>query len=116
MKETWNDLGMETVKKLIEQLGAAKGFVMEQAPDVLKQMVYYGIVSNGFYCFLASLVFSICLYYGIKTAKKENPACLGFFLTSAVAVFVFAVNIDNLLKASFAPKLYLIQELSKLIK
>ena len=123
----WEKVSKEALEKALAWIEAGSEFVTEQAPLVIKEILFWGIVSHGFWValgllFLCGLVTFIVKYKNIDHWKScDDPAfCRGFLVTlasvgSAASFIVTAVHVHGLLYIWAAPRLYLISELRALI-
>ena len=44
--DTWNQIGLEAAKGLMDSLAQTKAFVLEQAPDLAKEIIRYSMVES----------------------------------------------------------------------
>jgi len=119
--------------ELLELLKSTANFTLEQAPLVFKEIIIYdGIIKNGLgvlfglfgiYCVLAfPRVLSDALKYCDSGECKGEicvPKVIRTVLTGVLGIAGFIVGICSLLtllKAIFAPRLYLIDYVTNLLK
>ena len=121
-------MSVEAFKILLNNLTNVKDFVLEQAPDICRQIVVFGFASHIAYIVIALIVmtiscvaFSKCSKYSLDKSMSPDDA-FGCFLGACIAgCFVIAcfVSICNdaitLIKIIVAPKLYLIQYIMDLV-
>ena len=111
--------------QLLEQVKQGTDFIIGQLPDVANQIIIFKFWESTFwlcFCVFLSIVF---LVLGILSWKAEDKissatggwAFMGFVLFIAAALTFFigvACYIPEMIKLKTAPKLYLIEYLSKL--
>lgn len=105
----------ELTKKLIDYIEKSKDFVLEQAPDIMKEMLEYhkyeSIVSISFLSvFIIGLIITAVILY-----KKRNELTMWWIPLLIVPVVFFGILCDccDLIKVKTAPKYFI---LSKLVK
>lgn len=108
----------ELIQKLIDYIDKSKDFVLEQAPDVIREILAYhlweNIVSLIFLTFFAAafIVASIILYHKMKDFSIWwLPLCLIFTLVGG-----FINCITDLIAIKISPKYFVIHQLVKLNK
>ena len=125
--EPYLKMALESGAKTAEQ---AANFVMTQSPELVKEVIMWGWVSEAIApcVFLILICTSICLHIAFKkdTADKdgfywhgEHEVFPGIFFNSLmliICVIGFFANIMDMLYPLVAPRLYLIETLSHLIK
>lgn len=117
-------------KKLIEATEKTVDFGSDQIPILIQEILNWGVVSNSLDCLMA-LFFIIIGIYGIKKTypvykqlEVENEldsipfafGLMGLGAVSVIGVFSLFCNFSLVLKVLFAPRLYLLEYLSTLIK
>lgn len=118
------------VKKLVKTLENTTNFVLEQAPDVLKEMVTEAKIGAAFAISASSIALIVCLttmYYFIPKSL-ENPQIghysdntgygfISVFASSgAIACTAFIVcSIYGLVVLNKCPKLFLLRQLKELV-
>lgn len=122
------DKSDELVAFLLESLKSSKDFLAEQIPEVAKEMLAWGTAyySVGVTCFaLAALLFLLLARFCCKRLAKEEDKdkreiTIGVFLVSCVAILLFMLltiyPTCQLLKIRFAPRLYLMEEITAMVK
>lgn len=115
MKEELTNVTVEALKGLLENLAQAKGFVLEQAPDVLQGLVLVGRIESS----LVVGVFNIIgwlivwrVFSNHKNIHDQFPYAMGAFVFIAVPLCVA----HDFITSWFAPKVYLVEHISKLIR
>ena len=126
--------GLKSVKSFA---GTAKDFIVEQVPDVLKQIVHWQTVSSLTYTILSivflisSTILFVVLLKKFRTLEKNwkgdkydpNPWALAVvanvlaYLSVALICFLnFLQYLSDFLKVYFAPKVFLIEYLTHIVK
>ena len=111
--------------KLLEQVKQGADFIIGQLPDVANQIIVYKFWESTFwlcFCVFLSLVFlviGILCWHAENTLKNAQGgwATLGivlFLAASFAFIFGAACYIPDMIKLKTAPKLYLIEYLSKI--
>lgn len=123
-------LKAETLKWLTDLHGAtakAGGFVLDQAPEVAREVILLGRVwhSVAFLMSLASVIAIAGAVIRYRKALREGwddaeplatVCCITSPILSAVFLILTLVEFSSAATAWFAPRLYLLQELAGLIK
>lgn len=112
------------VTTMTNLLQSAKTFTMEQVPLVCKEVVHYSIAADVVYMIIGLMLFvSAWLFSRLvnKLAKEEkDEGAYGMHMVSAIAVGIgslfFVSNLLDLLKATLAPRMYLIEYFAHLIQ
>jgi hypothetical protein len=119
----------ELMVQIINQVKNTGDFVIEQMPDVVQQILTYQYYST--LCFLifgiVLLLISLFSFYKVRQLDKKSlgnpdviPYIIAFLMigimSGLVGIFNVCDNIDPLIKLTFAPKIYLIEYASRLIK
>ena len=112
---------VELTKVAIDYLKTCENFVLDQAPDIIKQVLNYKIVSNwfsvGVSLFFLILLICIALFSYINREYESYGGlkCHSFLFTFIPSMFtiIFFVNlihdIDILIKLYISPKMYLLE-------
>ena len=123
-----HSLSTAALQALLDNLSSAKNFVLAQAPDVCQQMVTWEIISHLFLAavFLLGAVTTLILtkYFYVCACNHKDEDSSGAFaavsiVTGMVSVFCFVLFPMDLYFAMypyFAPKVFLLHEIVKLIK
>lgn len=109
----------EVTKKIIEYLESTKDFFLEQAPDVIKQMIAYESFTCIFAITISGLLFlGVCIFwlYMYKNPNKKDEYC-GWNCARCVLPLallplfgMLVCSIDNYVKIKMAPKYYIMQK------
>jgi hypothetical protein len=112
----------ELLKQLVDVVEKTKDFTLEQAPDVVRQIVTYGRAMNTF-CIAVSIVsvalgcWTVGKFKNREEAEYGDPssgqiiwgiASVALFFT---AVMTFSINIQMFFMSWFTPKLFVIKYL-----
>ena len=127
MKETDQQLA-EILKKGLEAAEKTGNFVVEQAPDLIQQLIVWKTCEYIF-LILISIAFLFSIYKWYKSAMKryddldnfiDEPEVLVFSIYSIVVILIFVIalfqSFFNLLQILLAPKIWLIEYATNLIK
>ena len=137
------DISTELQKQLLDVVEAAKkvgadiyNFAKAQAPELVKEIIQWGIAYNLFWVVMG-IVGGVFLYFIFKKMlayiKKNKDAvydsgdingshaavfgfCVVLFVIGIFTLVSFFGHATPLLKAIFAPRLYLIDYVSEVIK
>lgn len=129
MKEELQSKLVEILTSIQTGVGKAADFAVEQLPDIAQQYITFGMVSNVVGSLLA-LGFSVGLgwfsYWLFTTPKGKGKyghiepeyGAGGAFsvIGSTIAAMIFIVGLKETLLVLFAPKVWLLMELAKLVK
>ena len=125
----------KTVDSVVNAGNKAVGFVVDQLPDVIQQLILYKAVWHGFMAllFISMVVLSIVVW--VKAFKKAKvnlsegkyPHDEGFsggmifsmrvsFLAFVPSFFLSIYHIESFLVVTLAPKVWLLEYAAQLIK
>ena len=118
----------EILKKGLEVAEKSGNFVIEQAPDLVKQLITYKTVETSI-CVLIeiTLMYLIVIYFKYLHKKNNEDSIFiegnsfhigGMLISLVVAIFMFIAfiaDISNLIQLIFAPKIYLLEYIAKLL-
>ena len=118
----------EILKKGLEAAEKSGNFVIEQAPDLVKQLITYKTVETSI-CVLIEITLMYLIFRYFKYLYKKNNEDsdfipenafhgVGIIITSLMGIFLFFVfinDISNLIQLIFAPKIYLLEYIAKLL-
>ena len=118
----------EILKKGLEVAEKSGNFVIEQAPDLVKQLITYKTIETSIYVLIEiTLMYLIFRYFKYLYKKNNEDSDFievnsfnigGILISSAVAIFMFIAfitDISNLIQLIFAPKIYLLEYIAKLL-
>ncbi len=108
---------------LLDTLKETKGFVAEQAPDFVRQMLEYAAfdAKMGMAFWIVMSLFGVFLLYKALTYKNEySRSSDGIFgcILLGIILFVFGLfgtvnNFTTLKKIQIAPKVYIMEKISE---
>ena len=118
----------EILKKGLEAAEKSGNFVIEQAPDLVKQLITYKTVETSI-CVLIEITLMYLIFRYFKYLYKKNNEdsdfipdsefhIAGIVITSLIGIFLFLafiIDISNLIQLIFAPKIYLLEYIAKLL-
>lgn len=119
----WEQQAVEMLQWLKELVEKGGDFVMQQAPPLAAEIVTYGRVTNSL-AVLALIPAAILLKLYIprigKAIDEDDDGLVVVKMALVIVVGIlgvglFVANLDQFLKAWFAPRLYLIDYLGKLL-
>ena len=118
----------EILKKGLEVAEKSGNFVIEQAPDLVKQLITYKTIETSIYVLIEiSLIYLIFRYFKYLYKKNNEDSdfifdnafhITGIIITSGVTIFTFIEFINDifdLIKLIFAPKIYLLEYIAQLL-
>lgn len=125
-----NKAAADLIRELLEIIKGTKNFAIEQAPDVFKQIISYGIIFNAVYLVIGISLLVCAFFSGRKmlsnikqisyskdTIKEEALVFLFGFICFFSFLFGAIISVDHLnpfIKATTAPKVYMIDYLMDL--
>ncbi len=118
----------EILKKGLEVAEKSGNFVIEQAPDLVKQLITYKTIETSI-CVLIEITLMYLIFRYFKYLYKKNNEesyfmfdnefhITGMIITSFIGIFLFFVfinDISNLIQLIFAPKIYLLEYIAKFL-
>ena len=118
----------EILKKGLEVAEKSGNFVIEQAPDLVKQLITYKTIETSI-CVLIeiTLMYLIVIYFKYLYKKNNEDSYfipenafhgVGIIITFVLSIFMFfafITDISNLIQLIFAPKIYLLEYIAKLL-
>lgn len=120
------DIDKELAQKFLDMVNGTQSFVIDQAPDVLQQIIAWELWSSVTYLITAVVVALSGWAFFCKLHKWMQVEGEGRFdnwwglytmtvVAPVVAIPMFFTNLQSLIKVIAAPKVYLIEFLSRLI-
>lgn len=117
MNEKYNEL----LTYMIDTLQRSEAFVLDQAPDVFREMVLMGRVK--FILILLAFLGLLFIHYKLITLikeawgdKAEEGVILGLlFIELLLSIPTIRLMVSINLKPFIAPKLYIIEQLGKIV-
>ena len=118
----------EILKKGLEVAEKSGNFVIEQAPDLVKQLITYKTIEASIYVLIEITLIYLIVRYLKYLHKKNNEDSdfifdnefhiIGMVITLIMGIilfFAFINDISDLIKLIFAPKIYLLEYIAKLL-
>lgn len=116
----------QALQMFLDMLVSAKDFVIEQSPLVLRELLLLETITRGVWVGLGLLILLITISFTIYIKKhwhwykgKDPQAGLAIMLPALGYVFsipIILIHIIPLIKVIIAPRVYLIEYISNLIK
>ena len=109
----------------------ASTFAAEQVPDIALQYVAFGRASISAYMAISVVVFCIafwmCIRIGVMNSREYptnayswDDRRMGAFIVGgglgAISIATFLINLNNFIMVWVAPKIWLINEIARLVK
>lgn len=121
------EISPDLAKEVLSIVQGSKDFIIEQAPDLVQQIIAYNYYINWFYLFICILMIGSVIYAAKKAivlSREDSYHNEGWILIHSLyglfvgfGSFIFTLGtVNNLLLLHFAPKIFLIEYLSRLIK
>ena len=118
----------EILKKGLEAAEKSGNFVIEQAPDLVKQLITYKTIETSI-CVLIEITLMYLIFRYFKYLYKKNNEDSDFIsdnelhvgaiiITFGLSIFCFLAFIGDvsiLIQLIFAPKIYLLEYIAKLL-
>ena len=125
-----NDEAKQLLQFLIETLKDGKAFVYEQAPDIAKEILTRGIVFHSTIIISLLILFFINVFIAIKCKKiNKKQEIKGerkyedvdtvmwiSIVVSVIAIIATVVHCYYLLLIYLTPKLYILEQLTQMMK
>ena len=111
------ELTREVVEKLVGWLDSAGNFVIEQAPLLVREILGYGYVVNTAWLITGILLLCAgCWCFRKNWAMGDNfDGVMVCVVTVGAGLIITIASTVCLLKIYFAPRLYILSELSGLV-
>ena len=130
MSEKLQEAMAEIITKAVSSVEAAGSFIVEQTPDVIKQLLTWKLTEALFFVGLGVVIgllsipfFKLGKYFGAQGRidnNNDDVQCFLFYALTCICVFIgivmFFVNMHTVLYIWMAPKVYLIEYASHLAK
>ncbi len=112
------------VQEITNGLQSAKDFAGAQLPEIAMQAVRFEIASRACYLVIAILVlcgcYRVALFINEKAKEEKNSDWNMCFVPVAIVCFVsflvIVFDLQVMLKAIFAPKIYLLEYAAHLVR
>jgi H+/Cl- antiporter ClcA len=115
-------LTKELAAELLAIVQGTKSFVLEQAPDIIQQMIRWEVASSILGVSVGLLCIIIVAIVIFRTRHHEDGCMhhpipgLSVLILSTFSIPLVCINTYNLVFVTYAPKLFIIKELARLIK
>jgi hypothetical protein len=119
------DLGKEALRDLLGNLTQAKAFVLEQAPEFCQQLLArdMGLALFGSICCLIAAIAGTCLFRRCVNGLKNDDGNPGWIMGSVFSAMGSLAALAGVVYWLFqflyihlAPKVYLVEQLMKMVK
>ncbi len=109
---------VEIIGELQQAVVSTKDFVLSQLPDIVQQYIHYTIVSDLFWIVVCLALMIVCIWASFKwfDESEDGGILLITVIPFTLSAIAFLVILAELLKVWLAPKVFLLQALSGLIK
>jgi len=113
---------VDLISKVSDGASSAADFLKDNIPDVLREYLLWGAISNGACLVLASA--TIVFFVWSLTRRWEwyvdgyddaSPLILAPLFIGGGAIVVWLISLFSFLKIVFVPKLYLLEQASSLL-
>ncbi len=121
----WEKVKADAVNETISFLKAGKDFVVEQTPSICKEVIAWGI-AKGILFIIIGTVFLIICWRVVKWARKNwddledgvvaAVSVLGAIILIITGLILFLIGLFDLAYIVAAPRLYLIEYFTHLLK
>jgi hypothetical protein len=108
------EIGKELAQELITLLKSTKDFVVEQAPDIARQILAWELYTSMVWAAICVLAIVLCVF-SMCNSDDEGVIGGGFFVT-LVSLICFGIQISDIIKVKVAPKIFLLDYLMGIVK
>lgn len=118
-------LGTQALQDLLNNLTQAKGFILDQAPELCQQLVARGMYMPLAHAVIALIVVIVCsaiILGGIMLIKKDRdwaegaPILIIPLVGALFSTFVVFDKACTALSIYIAPKVFLVEEITRMLK
>lgn len=127
------DIGKDLAENLLSTVNKTSQFVVDQAPDVIQQIISWEFWSSLTGAVISGLLGGLLLiqfrrFWAWANPKDESKmsmdrydarffgSAFGFLPAAVLLIFIFLFEFLDVVKVSVAPKLFLIEFLSNLVR
>lgn len=103
-----------SLKTILKKISSAESFVLKQAPDICKEIIFEGYL-NAYIWFFVFLIISILSFYAGNQTKNVVGVLTGISLGTGLLIGSL-YNVMQMITITFCPKLYLIREIMSILK
>ena len=113
---------VEAITDITANLAQAKSFVLSELPDVLQQYLLFNTIKACGYTVLGLVLVVLGVYVIYKESKStevsENTVALVVFFSTVTIIggTMFFINLVEAIQLLIAPKVWLIEHLSYILK
>ena len=113
---------VEAITDITANLAQAKSFVLSELPDVLQQYLLFNTVKSCGYTVLGFIIVILCIYgiYKVIKSSEYNEGKSGLVLSFSVFTVIggcmFFSNLVEAVQLLIAPKVWLLENLSYILK
>lgn len=112
---------LNSLADILGYVKAGANFAAEQAPLVAQEILYYGMAIHALWIVLSGAALWLCAFKFIPWCRAEaansGGGSLGLAIcVTAISVIVFICNLELMFKATLAPRLYVIAEITSMLK
>jgi hypothetical protein len=110
------------LSKLREAADTGGSFVLDQAPAIVQEKIAYGRATETLWCVVGVLLLLLAYWFSKRAMRwfdemEGNPfGFIGAGVFAFFGVILTLIHVDAALKVWFAPRLYVIEWLSELLK
>ena len=112
----------ESLKVILEFVESSKGFVIEQTPLYVQELLTYLIIIDSIGVGIASafLIISVVLPILIYRKYRETDTLIACITVGSIVGFIslisFIANLMHLIKVLVAPRLIVVEHISKMLQ
>ena len=113
---------VEAITDITANLAQAKSFVLSELPDVLQQYLLFNTIKSCGYTVLGLVLVVACIYsiYKVIKTQEEHVETVGIILSLASVTILggvmFCTNFVETIQLLIAPKVWLLENLSHILK
>jgi hypothetical protein len=126
MNETLQKLAEKAVENGTKTVEQVVDFIKQQTPEVLDEVIRWGVISELPEIILSGITILICVIIHLKYSGKDNgytnlnhdapPGIMFNAFVFVISLVIFTVAIGDVLYPLVAPRLYIMETISELIK
>lgn len=117
MDEQLKKMLLDAAQKGINGIEQTVDWIGQQAPELLNQLVMYNMIESGLYTLLSISGAIVVVKYVKKVFElDEFMGILFLVIGGVVSLFGFFFNVSTFIKCLVAPKLFIFEYLSSLLK
>lgn len=117
----WNDLFLKYTAETLEFIKTSKDVAVTQGGLYIEELIKYEII-QGILVGAVFLVISILCAVALIKARNTRDGDIKFFTYMFGSIFLLTsiimvgCNVDQVLKAYYAPRVFVVEKLSQLVK